>query len=151
MIFAGVKFHTPPLNDAQIFLLTTNRRFFVVCTSVQHMSRNILQAKLCWLLFSFWILVNISKVKRLQMQLDGVDLWRYGNTPYRCNRLICPLARLSGLQCFNISNNGHGINLYGVVMILMGNLHTGGQPMTFEPIHRHLGQGRWVSEIGRAI
>ena len=45
----------------------------------------------------------------------------------RCNRPRCPLARLSGLQCFNMGHNGDGINLYGVVMILMGNLHAGGQ------------------------
>ena len=45
----------------------------------------------------------------------------------RCNRLRCPLARFSGLQCFNMGHSGHGINLYGVVMTLMGNLHTGGQ------------------------
>ena len=45
----------------------------------------------------------------------------------RCNRLRCPLARLFGLQCFNMGHNGHGINLYGVVMICMGNLHAGGQ------------------------
>ena len=37
------------------------------------------------------------------------------------------LARLSGLQCVNMDHNGHGINLYGVVMILMGILHAGGQ------------------------
>ena len=45
----------------------------------------------------------------------------------RCNRPRCPLARLSGLQCFSMGHNGHGINLYGVVMILMGNLYAGGQ------------------------
>ena len=28
---------------------------------------------------------------------------------------------------FNMGNNGHGINLYGIIMILMGNLHAGGQ------------------------
>ena len=39
----------------------------------------------------------------------------------RCNRLRCPLARLSGLQLFNMGHNAHGINRYGVVMILMGN------------------------------
>ena len=39
----------------------------------------------------------------------------------RCNRLRCPLARMSGLQCFNIGHNGHGINLYGVSMTLMEN------------------------------
>ena len=32
----------------------------------------------------------------------------------RCNRLRCPLARMSGLQCFKMGHNGHGINLYGV-------------------------------------
>ena len=36
-------------------------------------------------------------------------------------------ARLSGLQCFNMGHNGHGINIYDVVMIFMGNLHAGGQ------------------------
>ena len=36
----------------------------------------------------------------------------------RCNRLKCPLARMSGLQCFNMGHNGHGINLYGVSMTL---------------------------------
>ena len=37
------------------------------------------------------------------------------------------LARLSGLLCFTMGHNGHEINLYGVVMILMGNLYAGGQ------------------------
>ena len=46
---------------------------------------------------------------------------------YRCNRLRRPLTRLSGLQCFNMGHNGHGINLYGIVMTLMGNLNAGGQ------------------------
>ena len=27
----------------------------------------------------------------------------------RCNRLRCPQARLSGLKCYNIGHNGHGI------------------------------------------
>ena len=35
--------------------------------------------------------------------------------------LRCPLARMSGLQCFNMGHNGHGINLYGVGMTLMEN------------------------------
>ena len=39
----------------------------------------------------------------------------------RCNRLRCPLARMSGLQCFSMGHNGHGINLYGVSMTLMVN------------------------------
>ena len=38
-----------------------------------------------------------------------------------------PLARLSVLQCYNMGHNGHGINLYGVIMTLMDNLHAGGQ------------------------
>ena len=42
-------------------------------------------------------------------------------TEWWCNRLRCPLARLSGLQCFNMGHNGHGINLYGVIMTLMEN------------------------------
>ena len=28
----------------------------------------------------------------------------------RCDRFRCPLARLSGLQCYNMGHNGHGIN-----------------------------------------
>ena len=31
----------------------------------------------------------------------------------QCNRLKCPLARFSGLQCYNMGHNGHEINLYG--------------------------------------
>ena len=37
-----------------------------------------------------------------------------------------PLARLSGIHCFNMGHDAHGINMYGVVMILMGN-YVGGQ------------------------
>ena len=44
-----------------------------------------------------------------------------GRDAGRCNRLRCPLARMSGLQCFNMGHNGHGINLYGVSMTLMVN------------------------------
>ena len=50
-----------------------------------------------------------------------VDIWAYYTGPHRCNSLRCPLARLSGLQCFNMGHNGHGINLYGVIMTLMEN------------------------------
>ena len=46
----------------------------------------------------------------------GISRFRFR---YRCNRLRCPLARVSGLQCFNMGHNGHGINLYGVSMTLM--------------------------------
>ena len=41
--------------------------------------------------------------------------------------IISSLARLSGFQCFSMGHNGHGINMYGVVMIPMGDLHAGGQ------------------------
>ena len=51
----------------------------------------------------------------------------YDHKYYRCNRLRCPLARLSVLQCYNMGHNGHGIKLYGVIMTLMGNLHAGEQ------------------------
>ena len=56
----------------------------------------------------------------------------------RCNRLKCPLARLFGLLCFNMGHNGHGINLYGVIMTLMGNVHAGGQSSLghLSPVHR---------------
>ena len=48
------------------------------------------------------------------------------------------LTRLSGLQCYSMGHNGHGINLYSVVMILRGNLHAGGQsnPGHFETFHQ---------------
>ena len=43
----------------------------------------------------------------------------------RCNRFKCPLTRLPSLQCYSMGHNGHGINLYGVIMTLMGDLHVG--------------------------
>ena len=46
---------------------------------------------------------------------------------YRCNRLKCPLARLSGIQCYNMGHNGHAINMYGVIMTIMGNYHACGK------------------------
>ena len=46
---------------------------------------------------------------------------------YRRNRLRYPLARLSGLQCYNMGHNGHGINLHGAIMTLMGYVHACGQ------------------------
>ena len=36
-------------------------------------------------------------------------------------------ARLSVRQCYNMGHNGHGINMYGVIMTLMSNLQAGGQ------------------------
>ena len=67
-------------------------------------------------------------VQRLLITTEGMemsatypDLSAQVYYSYRCNRLSCPLARMSGLQCFNMGHNGHGINLYGVSMTLMGN------------------------------
>ena len=45
----------------------------------------------------------------------------------RCNRLRCPGLDCLSVQCYYKGHNGHGINLYGVIMTLMGNSHTGGQ------------------------
>ena len=56
---------------------------------------------------------------KLELHGDGEFGTRPGRT--RCNRLRCPLAIMSGLQCFNMGHNGHGISLYGVSMTLMGN------------------------------
>ena len=53
-----------------------------------------------------------------QLYTCAVEL---GKESTRCNRLRCPLARMSGLQCFNMGHNGHVINLYGVSMTLMAN------------------------------
>ena len=64
---------------------------------------------------------------RYELQLDGGPALIHGDQASntyllcRCNRLRCPLARMSGLQCFNMGHNGHGINLYGVSMTLMVN------------------------------
>ena len=68
---------------------------------------------------------------------------------YRCNRLRCPLARFSGLQCFNMGHNGHAINLYGVAMILMGNLHAGGQSSLghLSLVHRHLNRTLLIPHV----
>ena len=50
------------------------------------------------------------------------------------------LASLSGIQCYNIGHNGHGIILYGIHMIIMGNLHAEehsdrGTPSPSTPVH----------------
>ena len=60
------------------------------------------------------------KVCRLQDTFGRMCKYVYDGC-VRCNRLRCPLARMSGLQCINMGHNGHGINLYGVSMTLMGN------------------------------
>ena len=57
----------------------------------------------------------------------GQKLWEVGDWGggvklCRCNRLKCPLARLSVLQCYNMGHNGHGINLYGVYYDTYGQL-----------------------------
>ena len=56
-----------------------------------------------------------------RMAMDILDMSVTTEKGNRCNRLRCPLARMSGLQCFNMGHNGHRINLYGVSMTLMGN------------------------------
>ena len=71
--------------------------------------------------FAFDI-IGISEVYRCEFD-SRLTLPGYHDliTRCRCNRLRCPLARMSGLQCFNMGHNGHGINLYGVSMTLMVN------------------------------
>ena len=59
-----------------------------------------------------------DRYKYIYVHMQVVHYYQVG---HRCNRLRCPLARMSGLQCFNMGHNGHGINLYGVSMTLMGN------------------------------
>ena len=39
--------------------------------------------------------------------------------------IISSNVRCLDLQCYNKGHNGHGINLYDVLIILMGNLHAG--------------------------
>ena len=59
---------------------------------------------------------------KAQCAVMGYGRWSPPSIGLReCNRLRCPLARMSGLQCFNMGHNGHGINLYGVSMTLMEN------------------------------
>ena len=56
-----------------------------------------------------------------------------------------PLARLSGIQCYDMGHNGHGINLYGVVMTHMGHLHAGGQSNLghLSLLHRYYYKHEW--------
>ena len=63
-----------------------------------------------------WIMCDLHMVETVQHILIECPSGRD-----RCNRLRCPLARMSGLQCFNMGHNGRGINLYGVSMTLMEN------------------------------
>ena len=65
--------------------------------------------------------VQIISLSLQTCQNYGATMIWSGQSNYRCNRLRCPLARMSGLQCFNMGHNGHGINLYGVSMTRMGN------------------------------
>ena len=58
---------------------------------------------------------------------DNLAVNSFSYFTYRCNRLRCPLARVSSLQCYNMGHNSRGINLYGVIMTLMGNKHAGWQ------------------------
>ena len=63
-------------------------------------------------------LMNIFK--RFSSILNFYSYLYFNVLTYRCNRLRCPLARFFWMQCFNIvGHNGYGINLYGVIMILM--------------------------------
>ena len=50
---------------------------------------------------------------------------------------------MSGLQCFNMGHNGHGINPYGVSMTLMANEHAGGQSSLghLSLVHRYESRG----------
>ena len=55
-------------------------------------------------------LMNIFK--RFSSILNFYSFLYFNLLTYRCNRLRCPLARLSGLQCFNMGHNGYGISLW---------------------------------------
>ena len=62
-------------------------------------------------------LMNIFR--RFSSILNFYSYLYFNLLTYRCNRLRCPLARFFWIQCFNMGHNGYGINLYGVIMILM--------------------------------
>ena len=66
------------------------------------------------------LLIDSSNAPLHDIPIPGQDVG-LAEFSYRCNRLRCPLARMSGLQCINMGHNDHGINLYGVSMTLMGN------------------------------
>ena len=66
-----------------------------------------------------WQKITFDRISGHFRSIHNFDF--YSQNGCRCNRLRCPLARMSGLQCFNMGHNGHGINLYGVSMTLMGN------------------------------
>ena len=99
-------------------------------TILKHVSRAELLCNnvLCFHLDTFKYITNKLARSRCQVPCMFISLYNYSiYVTSRCNRLRCPLARMSGLQCFNMGHNGHGINLYGFSMTLMGNLHAGGQ------------------------
>ena len=66
----------------------------------------------------------IFYVMHMYVPLSIRSLWKYKERTEiyvllrRCYRLRCPLARMSGLQCFNMGHNGHGINLYGKLICM---------------------------------
>ena len=55
---------------------------------------------------------NIKLVREMCVIDGDFKFEERSSNHYRCNRLRCPLARMAGLQCFNIGHNGHGIKLY---------------------------------------
>ena len=79
--------------------------------------------KICEKYIHFKCYSSHLKLSAEQGQQDLQHIRSCGFTCHlcRCNRLKCPLARMSGLQCFNMGHNGNGINLYGVSMTLMEN------------------------------
>ena len=66
-------------------------------------------------------MVKTVRDRLTALVLDNTNIRAACDDLRRCNRLRCPLARMSGLHCFNMGHNGHGINLYGVSMTLMEN------------------------------
>ena len=75
----------------------------------------------------------------LQVGMNSIHLWPYifygmrqfcarvKFVPlYRCNRVRCSRIDCLAIQWFDMGHNAYGLNMYGVVMILMGNEHVGG-------------------------
>ena len=79
----------------------------------------ILSHRYCYIIYQYFVTRLLSRI--VYYYATSVPTYLYTNMGSRCNRLRCPLARMSGMRCFNMGHNGHGINLYGVSMTLMGN------------------------------
>ena len=102
-------------NRSQILLRLMQT--FDLCHIIRHKSHY--SSNSSFNLFQTFLTLTIGHI--ISSNADPSKLQDSVKYTCRCNRLRCPLAKMSGLQCFNMGHNGHGINLYGVSMTIMWN------------------------------